>query len=131
VYGDKLFIVKLMINTNVCNLEWSGQEELSLPNKTRLQFIKTKGEGLSLSKLGLKTLKIQSRIGGEKFKPFSDQPTRSLKYLFQNANIPPWERNQIPLIFAKKQLVAVPNLGIHYEFQAKEGEMGYQINWLR
>jgi len=131
VYGDKLFIVKLMINTNVCNLEWSGQEELNLPNKTRLQFIKTKGEGLSLSKLGLKTLKIQSRIGGEKFKPFSDQPTRSLKYLFQNANIPPWERNQIPLIFAKKQLVAVPNLGIHYEFQAKEGEMGYQINWLR
>ncbi|XOJ85311.1 tRNA lysidine(34) synthetase TilS [Methylophilaceae bacterium Uisw_099_01] len=74
---------------------------------------------------------MKSRAGGEKLKPFPDQPSRSLKYLFQNADIPLWERDQIPLIFAKKQLVAIPNLGIHHEYQSSEGEIGYQINWLR
>ena len=102
-----------------------------LPNKTKLQFIKIKEGGLSLSKLGVKTLRVRSRKGGEKLKPFSDQPSRSLKYLFQTADIPIWERGQIPLIFAKNQLVAVPNLAIQHKYKSIQGEEGYQINWLR
>ncbi len=128
---DKLFIVNSEIKPSTYNLSWSGEDELHLPNNTKLQFIKKIGGGLSLSKLGVKSLKVKSRTGGEKLKPFSDQPSRSLKYLFQNADIPLWERDQIPLIFAKKQLIAVPNLGIHYEYQSSEGELGYEINWLR
>ncbi len=130
-HHDKLFIVNSDIKPSTYNLNWSGEDELHLPNNTKLQFIRKKSGGLSLSKLGVKSLKIKSRTGGEKLKPFSDQPSRNLKYLFQNADIPLWERDQIPLIFAKKQLVAVPNLGIHHEYQSSEGEIGYEINWLR
>jgi len=130
-HHDKLFIVNSTIKPSTFNLNWSGEDELHLPNNTKLQFIKKNSGGLCLSKLGVKSLKIKSRTGGEKLKPFSDQPSRSLKYLFQNADIPLWERDQIPLIFAKKQLVAVPNLGIHHEYRSSEGEIGYEINWLR
>ena len=130
-HHDKLFIVNSDIKPSSYNLNWSGENELHLPNNTKLQFIRKNSGGLSLSKLGVKSLKIKSRTGGEKLKPFSDQPSRSLKYLFRNADIPLWERDQIPLIFAKKQLVAVPNLGIHHEYQSSEGEIGYEINWLR
>jgi len=130
-HNNKLFIVNLNINSSNFDLKWSGQEELYLPNKTKLQFKKIKEGGLSLSKLGIKTLNIKSRMGGEKLKPFSDQPSRSLKYLFQSADIPLWERGQIPLVFAKDQLVAVPNLAIHHKYQSSKGEEGYQINWLR
>ena len=130
-YNNKLFIVSLDINPSKFDLKWSGQEELYLPNKTKLQFIKIKEGGLSLSKLGVKTLRVRSRTGGEKLKPFSDQPSRSLKYLFQTADIPIWERGQIPLIFAKNQLVAVPNLAIQHKYKSIKGEEGYQINWLR
>ena len=130
-YHDKLFIVNSEIKPSTYNLKWSGEDELHLPNNTKLQFIRKNSGGLSLSKLGVKSLKIKSRSGGEKLKPFPDQPSRSLKYLFQNADIPLWERNQIPLVFAKKQLVAIPNLGIHHEYLSSEGEIGYQINWLR
>ena len=130
-YNNKLFIVSLDINPSKFDLKWSGQEELYLPNKTKLQFIKIKEGGLSLSKLGVKTLRVRSRAGGEKLKPFSDQPSRSLKYLFQTADIPIWERGQIPLIFAKNQLVAVPNLAIQHKYKSIKGEEGYQINWLR
>lgn len=130
-YNNKLFIVSLDINPSKFDLKWSGQKELYLPNKTKLQFIKIKEGGLSLSKLGVKTLRVRSRTGGEKLKPFSDQPSRSLKYLFQTAEIPIWEREQIPLIFAKNQLVAVPNLAVQHKYKSIKGEEGYQINWLR
>jgi len=129
-YKNKLLIANLNINSSVFDLKWSGQEELHLPNKTKLQFKKIEEGGLSLSKLGVKTLSVKSRVGGEKLKPFSDQPSRSLKYLFQTADIPIWERGQIPLIFANNELVAVPNLAVHYKYQSSIGEVGYQINWL-
>lgn len=129
--SNKLFIVEINNKSSNYDLIWSGQEEIELPNKSKLHFLKTKNGGLSLSKIGVKTLHVKSREGGEKLKPFSDQPNRSLKYLFQKADIPHWERDQIPLIYANKQLVAVPNLGVQFEYQANNGEEGYQINWLR
>jgi len=129
--SNKLFIVEINNQSSNYDLIWSGQEEIELPNKSRLHFLKTKNGGLSLSKIGVKTLHIKSREGGEKLKPFSDQPSRSLKYLFQKADIPHWERDQIPLIFANEQLVAVPDLGVQLEYQANNGEEAYQINWLR
>lgn len=130
-FGNKLFIVEINDQSSSFDLIWSGQEEIKLPNQSKLHFLKTKNGGLSLSKIGVNALRIKSREGGEKLRTFSDQPNRSLKYLFQKADIPHWERDQIPLIYANKQLVAVPNLGVQLEYQANNGEEGYQINWLR
>ena len=130
-FGEKLFIVNTKNKLANYHFKWSGQEEIRLPNKSKLHFVKTKRGGLSLSKLGVKTLYIKSRTGGEKLKPFPDQPSRSLKYLFQKADIPHWERDQGPLVVANKQLVAVPNLGVQFEYQSNVGEDGYQIKWLR
>ena len=130
-FGDKLFIVNIVNKLSTYNFKWSGQDEIKLPNKSKLHFVKTKKGGLSLSKLGVKTLYIKSRSGGEKLKPFPDQPSRSLKYLFQKADIPHWERDQVPLVFANEQLVAVPNLGVQFEYQSNIGEDGYQVRWLR
>ena len=129
-HNNKLFIGNFNIKPDTFDLKWSGQEELNLPNKKKLQFIKIEEGGLSLSKLGVKTLNVRSRVGGEKLKPFSDQPSRNLKYLFQAADIPIWERDQVPLIFAKNELVAVPNIAVHHKYQSSIGEEGYQINWL-
>jgi tRNA(Ile)-lysidine synthase len=75
-FGDKLFIVSMMNKLASYHFKWAGQEEIELPNKSKLHFVKTKKGGLSLSKLGVKTLYIKSRTGGEKLKPFprSTQP---------------------------------------------------------
>jgi tRNA(Ile)-lysidine synthase len=130
-FDDKLLIISIMNDLPSYHFKWAGQEEIELPNKSKLHFVKTKKGGLSLSKLGAKSLYIKSRTGGEKLKSFPDQPSRSLKYLFQKADIPHWERDQVPLVYANEQLVAVPNLGVQYEYQSKVGEVGYQIKWLR
>jgi tRNA(Ile)-lysidine synthase len=130
-FDEKLFIVKMKSKLSSYHFKWSGEEEIELPNKSKLHFVKTKKGGLSLSKLGVNTLDIKGRTGGEKLKTFPDQPSRSLKYLFQKAEIPYWERDQVPLVFANEKLVAVPNLGVQFDYQSSDGEEGYQIKWLK
>jgi hypothetical protein len=35
------------------------------------------------------------------------------------------------LVFANEKLVAVPNLGVQFDYQSSDGEEGYQIKWLK
>ena len=108
---------------------WQGESELNLPDNSRILFNKKKADRNILLKINVGALRIQNRIGGERFKPKVDQPTRTLKYLLQKSRIPPWEREDIPLFLSEDQLVVVPNFGIHYDFQAKENEVGWEVNW--
>lgn len=60
------------------------------------------------------------RSGGEKFKTHPDRPRKTLKNLFQEANMPPWER-QAPLLYLGEDLIAVAGLGIHADWRVEQG----------
>ncbi len=60
------------------------------------------------------------REGGEKFKVDAKRPRKSLKNLYQEANIPPWQRNA-PLLYIGEELVAVAGIGISADWQTTEG----------
>ena len=62
---------------------------------------------------GVNELIVRFREGGERLKPFGSKQHRSLKNLLQEADIPPWERTRIPLLFNRDQLIAV--LGYYNE----------------
>ena len=128
-YQDQIFLVEKKDKNIPYEIIWQGESELNLPDNSRILFKKKKGNGTILLKITAGALRIQNRIGGERFKPKVNQPTRTLKYLLQNSRIPPWEREDIPLFFSEDQLVIVPNFGIHYAFQAKENEVGWEVNW--
>ncbi len=61
------------------------------------------------------------RDGGEKFKVHSKRPRKSLKNLYQEANIPPWQR-QVPLLYIGDELVAVAGIGISADWQTDQGQ---------
>lgn len=50
---------------------------------------------------------VSFRQGGEKIRPQKNHYRRSLKKLMQEATIPPWQRQRIPLIYANNQLIQV------------------------
>ena len=129
-YHDELFLVEKTTKIVPYELIWRGEEIVELPGNSKLIFKKSLGAGFSLSKIGSKTLIIQNRNGGESFKPKKNQPTRTLKYLLQTSNIPPWKRQLMPLIFSENDLVAVPNFGVHYKFQTEREEYGWNIDWI-
>lgn len=54
-----------------------------------------------------KNIVIKYRTGGEKILLNNQLHHKSLKNLFQEWGIPPWERDKIPLIYYKNKLIAI------------------------
>jgi tRNA(Ile)-lysidine synthase len=81
------------------------------PGIAKDRFEKAKKKGL---------INTMAREGGEKFKVDSKRPRRSLKNLYQEAAIPPWQRD-VPLLYIGEDLVAVAGIGISADWQTTEG----------
>jgi tRNA(Ile)-lysidine synthase len=109
---------------------WQGEDTLTMPDGTQLVFERKQGEGLAIDRLGGHKLRIASRHGGERFKPDLARPTRTLKHLLQEANMPPWLRERLPLVYMDDTLAVVPNIGVDCMMQATEQEFGLLIRWL-
>ncbi len=81
------------------------------PGIAKDRFEKAKKKGL---------INTMAREGGEKFKVDSKRPRRSLKNLYQETAIPPWQRD-VPLLYIGEELVAVSGIGISADWQTTEG----------
>jgi len=109
-------------------LTWLLQDSLELPGAGgRLVFDQMQGQGLSLAKLTAEPVTIRLRQGGERLRPDCRRPGRSLKNLLQEAGIPPWQRQRLPLLFSGENLVFVPGIGAACEYQVGEGEIGVVV----
>jgi len=56
------------------------------------------------------SLRISLRAGGERIKPSGGTHTRELRLLLQEAGVPPWQRDHIPLVWHDADLLAVGDL---------------------
>jgi tRNA(Ile)-lysidine synthase len=87
------------------------------------------GQGLSLARLSAEPVTVRQRRGGERLRPDCRRPNRSLKNLLQEAGIPPWQRQRLPLLFSGEKLVFVPGIGAACEYRADEGEVGVVVKF--
>lgn len=97
-------------------LHWQGKEELKLPDSLGLlSFIAPTKGGLILRKPRAdESLSVRFQASGDIYKVGRDR-SRSLKKLWQELHVPPWERGRIPLIFYNEQLIAAAGLFITRE----------------
>jgi tRNA(Ile)-lysidine synthase len=127
-YKDEIYLVKKNQQTNKnYEIVWQGEPEILLPNGTKLKFKKVKGRGVSFEKMKNKKLIISNRKGGESFKPDLKRRTKKIKQMLQESDLPPWERENLSLIFVGDELASVPNFGIDIKFQAKPEEEGLEV----
>jgi tRNA(Ile)-lysidine synthase len=127
-YQNEIFIVpKNQQNQKNYEMIWKGELEMILPNGKKLTFKKVKGRGINVKFLSDQTLKIRNRQGGEFFKPNSKRPTKKIKQMLQESNLPPWERENLPLIFVGDDLAFIPNFGVDVKFQTKPKEVGLEV----
>jgi tRNA(Ile)-lysidine synthase len=83
--------------------DWDGLGELTLPA----------GGGtlvLDPAPSAPLALRVQLRRGGERLRPAGDAHTRELRDLLQQAGVPPWQRERMPLLYADGELLAVGDL---------------------
>ena len=109
---------------------WRGETRLALPEAGGvLTLARTRGDGISAARLRGGKVIIRPRSGGERFRPDSLRPRRSLKNLLQEARVAPWLRERLPLIFHEEMLVWVPGIGVDSAFQAEKGEPALLPRW--
>lgn len=95
----------------------------------RLRLQATVGVGLRSTILSGATLIVRFRQGGERFRPVGRIHSQELKKLLQEAGIPPWERDRLPLLYRNDALLAVMGLGVAADWAAAPGETGWQPVW--
>lgn len=101
-------------------------DALPLANNGSLQFREAEGAGLAYSQGD--PLNIRYRQGGEACR-LSGRPSKSLKKILQESELPPWLRGRIPLLYSGEELVCIPGVGVCEDFAAKPGETGYLVDW--
>jgi tRNA(Ile)-lysidine synthase len=52
-----------------------------------------------------------------------------LKALLQEAGMPTWERDALPLVFCGEALAAVPGVGVDVAYRACAGAQGVVVTW--
>jgi tRNA(Ile)-lysidine synthase len=108
-------------------LTWKGEPRLPIPELGgELRFRRVRGKGIAA---GTKSLRVRLRSGGERLQPDPRRPRRTLKNLFQEAGVPPWERDRLPLIVCGEDLVWVPGLGVDARYRAAGNARGVLPEW--
>jgi tRNA(Ile)-lysidine synthase len=93
-----------------------------------IRFRPARGKGID-AELAKKGFTVRQRSGGEKLQPDPRRPRRTLKNLFQEAGIAPWQRERLPLLYCGEDLVWVPGLGIDARYQAAKNAAGLVPSW--
>ncbi len=106
---------------------WDLRSKLEIPSGF-LNVEKINGEGID-ALYQQKQIYVKGRSGGERCKPFGRSKSQKLKKLFQEYEIPIWQRDRLPLIYIEDKLAAVGDLWVCEEFHTKPNKQGISINW--
>ena len=107
---------------------WHGEARVTLPHGT-LEFAKGEGGALPRAALPATGVTIRTRAGGERIQLGVDRQPRALKRILQEAGMPFWLRDSLPLVFCGEALAVVPGVGVAVAFRAPRGAAGYAVNW--
>ena len=109
-------------------ISWNLKEKLFLDNGF-LTAETCKSKGINKDLVKDDQVEIRYRKGGEKIRLPAKQHSQKLKKLFQEAGIPPWHRENIPLIYIDDNLVSVAGLWVDARFHAGKGDNGWYISF--
>lgn len=124
-YQDNIYALKPLLTFNSkIKLTWDCKTELELPaNLGKLRCTKVIGKGLRQDCLQ-QHITVRFRQGGEVCRLPHRHGTHKLKKLFQEWQVPPWQRNRIPLIYVADELAVIIGYAICAEFTVHENELG-------
>jgi len=116
-------------STAVLKWDWQGRA-LELPtgqgvlvaHSAELNGERGEDQGLSLAKCEQHPMTIRFRQGGERCRLLGRAHRHELKGLLQQAGVPPWQRDRIPLVYLGDQLAAVVGYFYFEPFLAQANE---------
>lgn len=132
LYRGKVSVMPARAAPAFTSARWKGELRLPLPALGGvIRFRSARGKGIDRRKLADGPFEVRLRSGGERLQPDAGRPRRTLKNLFQEAGIPPWERERLPLLYRGEELVWVPGVGVEARFQPGARAAGLLPEWHR
>jgi tRNA(Ile)-lysidine synthase len=129
-YRDKLFaMAPRPPHDPTRTVSWSFHSPLVIAGIGHLRLQVARGRGLRAATLSGCALTVRFRRGGERLQPVGCKHHQELKKLLQEAGVPPWERDTIPLLYVGEELAAVAGLWIAASFAADPQEDGLVLEW--
>jgi len=124
-YRDTLYFLSPQIEQDPteCHL-CSGPGDILLSDGRVMTWLEVEKVGISEA-LFEQGLKLGFRQGGETIQLVGHAHHKSLKQLYQEWAIPPWEREHIPLLFCGDRLLAVVGYGFSEKCALLTGQKGY------
>ncbi|MCL4127645.1 UNVERIFIED_CONTAM: hypothetical protein GTU68_006489 [Idotea baltica] len=117
-HRDKLFLVLGQVEPEPFSLEWDAPFDDLLIGQTG-QLLSKKDcllQGLQLPDQG--SITVRSRVGGELIKLGEPAFHKAVKKVLQEAAVPPWQRDSIPLLYVNGRLAAIWNVVVAVDFKA-------------
>jgi tRNA(Ile)-lysidine synthase len=128
-YRDFLYLLPTQENPGSLAVQhWMVEPFLDLPFAgVRLRTRPGVGCGVRVSSAKVPAVKIRwynKKIG---LRLERGAKTRTLRNLFQERGVPPWERWRLPVVCIDELVAYVPGIGVAAEFAAREGETGIEF----
>ena len=127
-YRGELYLVQLRADPPAAPVPWLGQDVLPWAGG-RVRFIPVTGRGICRSNMEIGHVDLWPRQGGERLQPDARRPRRSLRNLLQEAAVPPWERQRLPMLRINTRLAWVGGIGCDAAFACAPGEEGLLPLW--
>jgi tRNA(Ile)-lysidine synthase len=106
---------------------WNPPDALEIPGIGRLHAEPARGDGLSRERIERVPLTIALRQGGEICRLPGRAHHHKLKKLLQEAGIPPWERQRLPLLYVNGELAAIGDRWVCEPYAARGDEPGWKL----
>jgi tRNA(Ile)-lysidine synthase len=108
---------------------WQGEPCIPFPEFGGTLYFDSSEVGVAADWLARQALEIRLRQGGEKLRLGPGRPTRSLKLHYQALDIPAWDRQRLPVVFAEGKLVFAAGVGQHWTGASKSCGDAVLLRW--
>jgi tRNA(Ile)-lysidine synthase len=127
-YRNHIYVMKPVVKIPLdIEVTWNLEQPLEI-DSGHLMARRVMGKGLKSVSINDNIVQVRYRRGGETIRPAGRKETHKLKKLFQEAGVPPWQRDRVPLIYINNKLALVTDYWIDESFNAAVTEQGWEIS---
>jgi len=119
-YRNKLYCLKQVAPEILRDSVWPARQTSIRVSEHQTLCCVPSSVGICREQWQNAVIMVKARRGGEKIRLPRRKGHHALKKLFQEAGIPPWERETMPLIYLGDRLAAVGDLWVSADFYSEE-----------
>ena len=131
VYRDKAWVVHDVPRWHAC--PWLGESELILKGELgvsgRVTLIAHQGEPAIRTPTAGERWGLRPRQDGDAIELSARSGHVALKNIFQNAAVPPWQRERWPILTCNDKVVSLVGIATASAFTVCAGEQGFVCEW--